>query len=250
MSFDVDGIFDLRDEFDRQSQRYEAAARAATASSASDASGSIGVSYDAAELTLTLTVRHGWQSSYHPSELGPAIVQTVAVLAGERLKQWTESVGESSEAPAPQTRPIAPSSRSVAAHMQDAVTAAGDSFDVTTAMSELMAMLQEVNAGIESVMTIAKQRAQAEHVGKSASGKVTATVDGSGTLTSLVFDENWLRDRQAAEITKAANDAVEAAARVAKAATPQNALVGTPLEKYAEALTDPEALSRILMQRN
>ena len=250
MSSDVDDIFDLRDELDRESQRYATAAASIGTVSASNASGSIEVTLEPAERKLAVTIRESWRSTYEASELGSAIVDTVTILATERMQKWTESVAESSETPAANTRPLPPTSESVSEQVRTAIDAAGDSVDMTTVMSDMMSILEEVNAGVESAMAIVTARAQAAHAGKDASGKVTATVDGSGSLRSVDFEENWLDNRQAAEISREANAAIAAALRAATAAAPENDLVGTPLEKYGAVLTDPQAIARILLRKD
>jgi len=250
MSSEDDYIFDLRDELDREAQRYSNAADKATVLTGSDESGAIGVEYDPESLKLTVSIEDKWRSSYEPSSLGAGIVTAVAALGAERMQQWTEGVAETEDEPAPRTRPLPSSSDTLVSHMQSTIDSAGDSINMDSVFNDLMTMLEEVNAGLEATMEIVTARASMAHAGASGSGSVTATIDGSGSLTSLAYDEDWLAQRSAYEITTETNQAIAAAARIAASAETANILVGTPLEKYGSVISDPQAFARTLLGRD
>jgi DNA-binding protein YbaB len=131
---------------------------------------------------------------------------------------------------------------------RDLLADAGDSLDATAVLGQMMTMLEEVNAGMDTAMQMISARLSATHSAASAQGRVRATVDGSGAVTALVLDEAWLATEPAPGITRAINQAIAAAASAASA--PENPLAGTPLERYAGVLDDPSALARILMGKD
>lgn len=240
---DADHILDFRDELSRDAQAYSAAP---TVSSASDASGSVSVEFDSATRVLSVIVGDRWQSAHRAEELGTVIVELVAQLAAERARQWGESVAE--DEGGHETTPLPPRSETPAEHVQAALADAGDSLDATAVLAQMMTMLEEVNAGMDAAMQIISARLSATHSAASAQGRVHATVDGSGAVTALVLDEDWLAGESAADITRAINQAIATAA--ASATAPAEPLAGTPLERYAAVLDDPSALARILMGKD
>jgi len=249
MSFDTDGIYDLRDEFDRRSQSYEAASAATTTISAKDTTGSITVTIVPGS-PLEVQIGNAWAGSYSPAELGGAIVSTVTALATQRLEEWGEAVAESDEKAEPRTRPMPPESESPTARLRDAIEASEESPDLDAVFTDLLSILEEVNAGLESTMETIAQRTSAVHSGEDAGGRATAVVDGSGALVSIEFDERWLLNRSAFEVSNAANSAIAAAAQSAASEAPANPLAGTQLERFGSMLTDPDALSRIVLRRD
>lgn len=240
---DADHILDFRDALDRDAQAYDAAPSVSTAS---DTSGSVSVAFDSDAGVLSVVVGDRWQAAHRPEELGTVVVDLVAQLAAERARQWGEAVTEDETRQA--TTPLPPRSETPAEHVQAALADAGDSLDATAVLSQMMTMLEEVNAGMDAAMQIISARLSATHSAASAEGRVRATVDGSGAVTALVLDEEWLGTESAADITRAINQAIATAAAAASA--PVDPLAGTPLERYAGVIDDPSALARILMGKD
>ncbi|MET1016681.1 MAG: YbaB/EbfC family nucleoid-associated protein [Leifsonia flava] len=240
---DADHILDFRDELDREARAYSAAP---TVSEASDASGTVSVAFDSDTRVLSVVIADRWKAAHRPGELGAVVVELVAQLAAERARQWGESVAEEDADQA--TTPLPPRGETPAEHVQAALADAGDSLDATAVLAQMMTMLEEVNAGMDAAMQIISARLSATHSAASAQGRVRATVDGSGAVTALVLDEEWLGTEAAADITRAINQAIAAAA--ASATVPVNPLAGTPLERYTGVIDDPSALARILMGKD
>ena len=240
---DADHILDFRDDLDREARAYS---EAPTVSSASDASGSVSVAFDSESRVLSVEIGERWQAAHGPDQLGTVIVDLVAQLAADRARQWGEAVAEDESRQG--ATPLPPQGETPAEHVQAALADAGDSLDATAVLGQMMTMLEEVNAGMDTAMQMISARLSATHSAASAQGRVRATVDGSGAVTALVLDEAWLATEPAPGITRAINQAIAAAASAASA--PENPLAGTPLERYAGVLDDPSALARILMGKD
>lgn len=245
MQDDVDSIFDLRDEFDRRSQAFETAA-AASATQATDPSDAFVVDFDPVSRALTLTLRDSWRTAYSGAELGGAIVSAVAALAAERMRAWGADVAESDERPAPVTRPTAPSDETPAARLRATLEGVDDTDRVRDMMGEMLAMFDEVNAGLEATMELISARASATHSGVSAARHVTVALDGSGGITSIVYADSWIATARTADVERETNEALAAAGRAAAAAITADVLAGTPLARYSGLLTDPDGLSRLI----
>ncbi|MEL4319823.1 YbaB/EbfC family nucleoid-associated protein [Leifsonia sp. YIM 134122] len=240
---DADHILDFRDELERDAAVYSAIP---TVSAASDTSGSVRVAFDSDTRVLSVVVGDRWKSAHRPDELGAVIVDLVVQLAAERARQWGETVAEDETVQT--VTPLPPRNETPAAHVQAALADAGDSLDATAVLAQMMTMLEEVNAGMDTAMQIISARLSATHSAASAQGRVRATVDGSGGVTALVLDEEWLGTEPADSITRAINQAIASAA--SSATVPENPLAGTPLERYAAVVDDPSALARILMGKD
>jgi DNA-binding protein YbaB len=250
MTFDADSILDLRDEYDRQGQAYEAAASATSVVSASDESRSIEVELDTESAMLTVNIGNNWRSHYDADSLGSAVVTTVGSLAAARVAEWSDAVAEKDDAPVARTRPLPPTSETLVGSFNEAIAASGDSVDMDVVFEDLLVVLREFNAGLDEVSEIVLSRANANHSGASAGSTATATVSGTGTLTSLEFDSHWLTNRSSFEISGAINDAIAKATDAAKSAAPDNPLDGTPLARYGSVLNDPQAFTRLLFRKD
>lgn len=245
MADEADAIFDLRDEFDRRAQAFEAAA-AVSATRATDPSDSVVVDFDPASRSLALTLRDSWRTVYEGAELGGVVVSTVAALAAERMRAWSTEIAESDERSAPATRPVSSHGDTPSARLRTTLEGIDDSAQVRDIMGEMLTMFDEVNAGLEGTMELISARASATHSGASAARHVTVELDGSGAVTSVVHSDDWIARARTADIERETNEAIAAAGRAAAAATTADVLAGTPLARYSGLLNDPDGLSRLL----
>lgn len=243
----VEGLESLREDFDREAKKYNAASSAVTVSSIKDASRSIEVILDPSNV-LRIEVGDGWRSAYGAKELGTAVTTTVALLAAERMKEWGEAAALKDDGETPTASAQPSLSESASTNLQGALDVLDDE-EGSALLDQMMTMLQEVNDGMEAAMDIIAARTQTTHAAGNPD-TVTVAIDGTGGITSVVFDEEWLTNRTGYDITRELNAAIAKAAGLALTAAPKNVFDGTPLAKYGDILNDPDALTRILLRKD
>lgn len=240
MSDDAEHIYELRDEFDAQEQRYERGLAAAAAAEAEDESGTLRVRLD--ERVPVVTVDTGWRTHHEPSALGAALIGVVAALSTERFEQ----AGAALEGDAPRARPVPSLGNTAAGQTQFAFEERGERLDPSAMLNRLAEFIDTVHAGIDETFRTVAERSSAARSAESVPGHVTAELRGQN-LSALRFDEEWLARADAAQITREANEAIEAAFRRAADETPAQPLDGTPLAEFGALVSDPTALSRYLL---
>ncbi|ACQ82072.1 hypothetical protein Bcav_3830 [Beutenbergia cavernae DSM 12333] len=245
MTGSSDDLYELHDEIDSQVQSFErAAAASAGPAEATDESRSIEVRAAADGGIEQLTIRDTWREHYPPAGLGAAVLATYASAGAERARGWSTTLAEDLDDDSARPRPTPFAHETVVGQLQEIMDAQPDrAVDVETSLNALVGILHEMNQGLDQTVRIVRERAAAEHPGRSSSGKVVATVNGAGVLTGLEYDEQWLENRHAYNITRETTEAVEAARRTAAMATPSDPIDGTPLADVIRTTQDPRALA-------
>ncbi len=180
-----------------------------------------------------------------PSALGTGIVDVVTALATDRAAAWSEAFDQSSSETIP-TRPVRSSSAAIDGLTRAVDHAGGTELGFDAVLRDLTQTLHELNEGLDQATQLIADRVAASHAGSAEDGAVRVAVNGSGALTTVVFDEDWLARATGREITRALESAIEEAA-VAVAASAADPLAGTPLERYARAASDPQALAALIL---
>lgn len=239
MSDEAERLYELRDEFDAEAQRYAAAEAAASAVSGSDESGTIEVELHGTKPTVK--VREGWRRHHEPSGLGDAIMAVITAVGMKRLEQAQTAADESTA----KARPIPTFGETPAALTQAALERHDDPFETTAALNRMLAMMDTIAEGIDETFRTIAGRGSTVREAESVPGHVTAQVRGAG-LARLELDEDWLQYAGASEITRELSEAISAAVKRAEEETPANPLDGTPLEGLRSMLEDPAAVGRYL----
>lgn len=235
----------LRDDLDRQAQRFEGAAAQQMAHDAADESGAIKVRVGADGGLEHVLIRESWRTEYEPQALGAAVVQVYTAAGAKGLQAWSSALDD--EEAGDRARPAPSPPETVAGRLAQIMDdAPPDSAAITTSMDGLVGMLREMNAGLDEAIGMVTDRAQQEHTGRSSSGAVTVTVDTFGGLTGVDYDPGWLTNRHAFNISRETLEAAAAARRTAAVAAPADSLEGTPIADVVRTAQDPRALAERL----
>ncbi len=247
MRDELDEVYDLRDELDREQQRFAAAGSQSTGvASGSDEHDAVSVDFDTATGAVTVALSESWRSAYLPEELGPAIVRTATeATATHRMQAWDEQMPESGST---RTRPLPPNSDTAPGRLLDELESGRMGMSATAVSERLMELLGELNRGLDETFETIRSRATQGYTGRTLGGNVTAVVDRSGMPVAVSFAESWLATAHVRNIEAEINHALEIARenRDSDATTGANPLAGTPLERIAELASDPDALVRLL----
>src|SRR5699024_3929792 len=121
----------IRDDLDRQAQRFEGAAAKQTSHEAADDSGSDEVRVGTDGALEHLAVRESWRAEYEAEELGAAVVKAYAAAGAKGLEAWSAAM--ESEDQDQQLRPAPAPHETVAGQLAQIMeSAAADGEALTT----------------------------------------------------------------------------------------------------------------------
>ena len=246
MSNGLDEIYDLRDELDREQQRFAAGSESTGVATGSDEHNAVSVEFDTATGVVTVGLNESWRSAYLPEELGPAIVRTATeATAAQRMQTWDDQVPESEPM---RTRPLPQTADTGPGRLREELQSGRMGMSATAVSERLMDLLGELNRGLDETFETIRSRASQGYTGRTFGGNVTAVVNRSGMPVSITFAEAWLTTAHVRSVEAEINAALEIAreARDADAPANTNPLAGTPLERFAALASDPDALVRLL----
>lgn len=242
-----DAIADLREDLDREAQRYERANERLTPASATDRTRAVTVRLDAAGHLHSVVVSESWRDALGPQGLAGGILEAFASAAAERARVWGEAVARVKDEPAPQTRPAQPLYTTLPGQLQEIADRQGEPPTEAT-VEALREMVADLRRGMREVFDNVDARLQARLSGTSRSGHVTATVTGSGGLESLDFDHRWLAVAHAFNVSRECTEAIHAALAEVPSADLAGLVEGTALERVNRVTQDAEALAAFVRQ--
>jgi DNA-binding protein YbaB len=200
----------LHDDVDKSVQRFADANAHIEAVTASDSTGTVTISLDKAGVLHDVKVAATWRKSLEPNMLAAAVQEAIATAVAQRTETWATRFAEQSNEPDPPLRPMEPSSQSLAGKLA-AATDETSPGDYAAGLEELLAMVKDVNAGLEQATSEVGVFIAAHYQGRSSSGHVRASVAGSGTIDDLTLDQRWIAKAHhfnvGREITEAVHDA-------------------------------------------
>jgi len=245
VSDDLDRLYDLRDEVDREQQRLSVDATTSATVEATDDSAAVTVVFGSTGHRLTVTVAESWRDAYEPEQLGAAIVKVATQAASDRLLAWGTAA---QDRPRPRARPL-PSLSDTGVGRLAAALESGDIGRSPAAVTErIVAMLSELNRGLDETFALVRRRAEETFTARSADGHVEVEVDQSGLLRRVDVSLEWLQNARAHVIGADVTAAIVAAQAQRGDESSANPLAGTPLEKFAALATDPDALVRMIRE--
>lgn len=249
-----DTIAELREDLDRQVQRYERAAARTTPGAGSDTSGCVTVVLDESGGVRSITVDATWHGELGADRLPGAVLEAYAAAGAERVRGWGAAAVEvavevADEAP-PALRPAPPMYTGLAGRLAEVEgsRATLPSNDAMTA--SLLEMVRDIRTGMHEAFDVVEARIVAEHTGRSAAGHVQASVSGVGALLSLTFDDRWLPVAHAFNVGREATEAIHDALRRVPPTDPDALVAGTALERVLQLTRDAEALSAFVRGRD
>lgn len=244
-----DRLADLRDDLDRDVQRYESARDRLAPVTAADASGTVHVKLDRDGMIQAVMIDEQWRSQVGAEAL-PGAVQGAWAQAGlDRASQWGTDVAETVDEPAPSTRPAPTLSSTVLGQLSELVDSSPGTIGTQAAVEALASMLEEMERGVDEAFGQIDQRLAAQIKGRSSSGHVEATVSGAGAVVAITYDERWIDKAHHANVGRETTEAVHAALRKVGDTDPASVLDGTALGRLRRITEDPVALAEYLRLR-
>ena len=249
------GLAELQTAAADLSRRLTAAARAGgDAFAGVDRSGTVEATVDADGRPVRARLDPDWRSAMSAAELGGAVVAATTGALTERLTAWAE--GMRRQSPAPALRPDAPTDPLAGppagppADPPADPLAGAEPGDPTSRQSQLavrdmLDLLREADeqlpAAIERAESAADRPLSAFDSGRTV--RVTAT---HGTLTTVDFDDEWLRGASPGRIGEAVTDAFAALARRAAQERADDAGRAPAIARLQRLTASPETLWREL----
>jgi DNA-binding protein YbaB len=221
-----------------------------------DASESVTVSLDMQGRVVAVGVVAAWRHRLGNGELSEAVTEAVRDAAMRRMEAWAETYGGASvrtsdEHPQDLNGPYSDRTmldpedfhRRLQAvttdqHLSDA--------DRQTALTELLALAQAIERGIDEVSSRLQATLSATHTGRSPDGHVTVTLTGGGEMSTVRLDRAWLRDAHEINIGRQITAAFRAAYEAVAASGVQRLIADSPLGAAQRATQDPFGLARRL----
>lgn len=208
-------------------QSREAAARLGgadrTATSA-DSAGSVTVTVRADGSVVQARLHDQWRTRLGSKELGTAVAEAIADAQSQAARDWAEAPGGGEPEPA-----------------IDVSAARGTGEDPVEFARELMALLEEVEASLPDLATVAQQAVDREVRVSGPAGGMTA-IARQGVLVGLEVNPQWMREaprfRIEEELSAVLAQALPGLGRQADGAAREVAPVG----RLLGLLDDPAAL--------
>lgn len=212
MTDPMERLLDVRDELDRATQQYEAAAQARTSTVGTDASGSVSVTVRADGRLDGIRVRADWASRIDDRELGGAVVAAVTDAATRSSVEWGTALADGLDAPAPRTRPLPSTVGSLAAGLDEVTSTRSlvehDRGSLEAMVQVLERMLVEVDEVADEVEAVGRRRV----VGRAPGTDVTVTLSGAAAVVEVTVGQAATR-HHAANISRFLMDAYADALR-------------------------------------
>jgi DNA-binding protein YbaB len=240
MSDDLERLYDLHDQIDITAQRWTRTLPVGNYRGVSG-EGTVEVTASAEGKVVKIVVHEGWRANAAADELGALILEAYTDSTVEALKDWEQAMEDDEEEPDPDPAPIPPLSDSFASAMERHVEEMGPEIAERT-FNRLAELLQQVVDGLDEAEETIRTRLTAEYEGSDAANAVCVTLQGTGALVDVDFEDGWLANRHAANITSRLGEAVVAAQRQIEAAVPDDMFAGTPLASILALLEDTDAL--------
>jgi DNA-binding protein YbaB len=200
-----------------------------------DATDSVTASLDTMGRVAAIEVAVAWRRRLGIAGLSPAIMEAVQDAAMRRYRAWGETFAAASPVAAQQDFDRRLQAVTTSGHMSEA--------DREVALTELLALAQAIERGIDDVSEKLRATMSATHTGRSPDGHVTVTMTGGGEVSTVRLDRAWLRDAHEINIGRQAT----AAFRAAYQTVAVNSLIeDSPLGEVRRATQDPLGLARRL----
>lgn len=199
-----------------------------------DGARAVRVTVDNSGGIVDVEVGLSWRDVVAPTELGAAVVEAVNAAEAERMDAWERATKATEAEPEPRTPDFAdlpkasPSDPAVLESTRALYYLAMDAID----------RLSEVSR------TIGEEPAETVR-GQSADKRVTITAD-KGRVVDVEFDESWLSQAPAVEISRHLRAAFDAVAQAGPRHAAAEALDNPTIREFREATADPGELLRRL----
>lgn len=225
------------------------AAEEVTAEPGADGTASVRVTVDGHGRVTGVTVAAGWQRRVGADGLATAVLEAVRDAGARRFSAWGDAYGGDPDRPAPAgagTAGVVSDRADFQRRLQAAASGTMSADDRRAALTELLALAQAVERGIDEVSERLDDTLAATHRGRSPDRHVTVTVTGAGEATAVRYDRSWLRDAHEINIGRQTTAAFRAAYESAAAGGVRKLIADSPLGEVQRAAQDPYGLARRL----
>jgi len=181
--------------------------------------------------------------------LPAAVLEAYTQAGGERAASWANTLAGGRDDAAPDPRPAPSTDRAVAVEVLELLRKRPGTAEVETSMRALLAMLEDLDSGLDEAFAVVKGRMAAQNTGRSSSGHVGAKVSGAGEIVSVEYDERWLAFAHAFNVSRETSEAIHDGLRQVTPTDPDSLLAGTTLGRLQRLAKDPTALAEYLRER-
>ncbi|MGL5930963.1 MAG: hypothetical protein ACRCY8_18680, partial [Dermatophilaceae bacterium] len=239
--------YGLRDDVDRVTQRFGAAASGTAAwFDGADESGTVTARVTAQGVVSDVRVRPGWRDRVGPAALAGAVLDALRAASVGRLEEWGRGMDAALSAPPP-LQPAPGLYATLAGQLEDRVTAATTPQQVAAVEAALVEVMEELIGGIDELSAEVDDALRATVTGNSGKDRhVVAELSLSGEVVGLTYDEVWLTRAHAANVGRETLAAIDDARSGLAGRSVQDVISRSRLSELQAALSDPHAVSRRL----
>lgn len=241
MSDPMDRIGNARDGFDRAAQRFERANARRTSASGSDASGQVSVRTSPDGSIEDIVIGNQWAHHIAVDALGASVLEAYTAAGIADINKWGEAVAEEVDGPEPVTRPLPPTSDSLAFQLGEIVSVETLARQSEVSLQAMADMLHEVVRDVGTVSDQVAAQARSTFVGAARGASVT--VNGTGVLMAVELEPDWADRTPASAIAQYLMTAYADALRQSRVTSVDDIIASSSLGEFQRLSTDPHALA-------
>jgi DNA-binding protein YbaB len=240
-----DAVARLTDETASFARRAQAAAGAAADARGEDSTGTVSVRLDEAGRVAAVQVTALWRERVGADALGDAVREAVQAAGVARLSAWGERFAGDTAEDVPEPAPL---DRDNLAERLHQLTSPGrmTTEDTRAALLELLALVEDMERGIDEVTERLPAVESAVHLGRSADRHVTVSLTGGGEVREIRYDRGWLAAAHEINIGRQTGSAFAAAYEAAGRESVDQVIARSRLGEVQRATQDPLGLARRL----
>lgn len=198
-----------------------------------DATGLVRVTVDATGVVHDVQVNGGWRHRVATGQLGEAICQAVDAAISVRLAAWQAATEEAL------SRPVGRSTTGLPLDRDGGMTAlAGDAALAEPAVSRLLSLASQVNAGIDELAEKAAALVARTSTGYSTRRQVAVTINGANEILAVDIDQRWLAHAHAASVGAETSSAFHAAYQAAGPHRFEDLIAASPIGELRTLVKD------------
>ncbi|BCJ41087.1 hypothetical protein GCM10010168_46150 [Actinoplanes ianthinogenes] len=253
----------MSNDFEPLAARAAAAMRSAELSGqGEDDSGAVLVRLDGNGRVASVRVTQRWRERVAASALGDAVVEAVRAAGMARFAAWGATFADGAQ-------PAGGGGGAVSGHGSALASGSGSGFgsgdfarelsrlatrrmssdDSRVALSELLAILEDVEQGLDQALDRVTAARSNNYTGHSPRRDVTVTVTGGGEVSEVRYHSRWLAEAHEANIGRQTVAAFQAAYALAARDSVDTVIAESRLGAAQRAVQDPFELATRLRLR-
>jgi hypothetical protein len=184
---DVEHLWQLRDEADRQAQIASAAVPPAREHTGTDPSGVVRVRVGPDGALREIHLAMSWKQHLHPEEVAPAILAAITSIAAANAVEWAERLEAAQNEPAPRARPIPQWIADEADSLPPNTPASPESV-----LAQLSVVFDEMSSQLDAAISDGERMLNHTETARSGRGEVEVRVGVNGSIQELTLAPHWL----------------------------------------------------------